>query len=87
MSSPARWPVRRQTGGQPSRAQQDLRLRGSVAEGKLWRAICDEAEKLDAEPIVVGARGLSRVQSAFLGSVSSAVVVHAHRPVLVIPGR
>ena len=60
---------------------------GSVAKGKSWRAICDEAEKLDAEPIVVGARGLSRVQSALLGSVSSAVVVHAHRPVLVIPGR
>jgi nucleotide-binding universal stress UspA family protein len=62
-------------------------VRGSVAEGKSWRAICDEADNLDAEPIVVGARGLSRVQSALLGSVSSAVVVHAHRPVLVIPGR
>lgn len=61
-------------------------VRGSVAKGKSWRAICDEAEKLDAEPIVVGARGLSRVQSVLLGSVSSAVVVHAHRPVLVIPG-
>jgi nucleotide-binding universal stress UspA family protein len=62
-------------------------VRGSVAKGKSWRAICDEAEKLDAELIVVGARGLSRVQSALLGSVSNAVVVHAHRPVLVIPGR
>jgi len=62
-------------------------VRGSVAKGKSWRVICDEAEKLDAEPIVVGARGLSRVQSVLLGSVSSAVVVHAHRPVLVIPGR
>jgi nucleotide-binding universal stress UspA family protein len=62
-------------------------VRGSVAKGKSWRAICDEADKLDAEPIVVGARGLSRVQSALLGSVSYAVVVHAHRPVLVIPGR
>src|SRR5258708_23511045 len=61
-------------------------VRGSVAKGKAWRAICDEAERIDAEPIVVGARGLSRVQSALLGSVSSAVVVHAHRPVLVIPG-
>jgi len=61
--------------------------RGSVAKGKSWRAICDEAQKLDAEPIVVGARGLSRVQSVLLGSVSSAVVVHAHRPVLVIPDR
>ena len=60
-------------------------VRGSVAKGKSWRAICDEAEKLDAELIVVGARGLSRVQSALLGSVSNAVVVHAHRPVLVIP--
>ncbi len=62
-------------------------VRGSVVKGKSWRAICDEAERLDAEAIVVGARGLSRVQSALLGSVSSAVVVHAHRPVLVIPGR
>jgi nucleotide-binding universal stress UspA family protein len=60
-------------------------VRGSIAEGKSWRAICDEADKLDAE--LIGARGLSRVQSALLGSVSSAVVVHAHRPVLVIPGR
>jgi len=62
-------------------------VHGGIAKGKSWRAICDEAEKLDAELIVVGARGLSRVQSALLGSVSSAVVVHAHRPVLVIPGR
>ena len=62
-------------------------VRGSIAKGKSWQAICHEARRLDAEPIVVGARGLSRVQSALLGSVSYAVVVHAHRPVLVIPGR
>jgi nucleotide-binding universal stress UspA family protein len=58
---------------------------GRVAKGKAWRGVCDTGEELDAEAIVVGARGLSRVQSALLGSVSSAVVVHAHRPVLVIP--
>ena len=56
-----------------------------VAEGKTWRSICDVAEEIDADPVVVGARGLSRVQSALLGSVSTALVVHAHRPVLVIP--
>ena len=60
-------------------------VQGRVGEGKSWRTICDVAEELDAEPIVVGARGLSRVQSALLGGVSSAVLVHAHRPVLVIP--
>jgi len=60
-------------------------VHGRVAEGKSWRTICDVAEELDAEPIVVGARGLSRVQSALLGGVSSAVVVHANCPVLVVP--
>lgn len=56
-----------------------------VIEGKTWRRICDVAEEIDAEAIVLGARGLSRVQSTLLGSVSSAVVTHAHRPVLVVP--
>jgi nucleotide-binding universal stress UspA family protein len=56
-----------------------------VENGKAWRAICDFAAEIEAEPIVLGARGLSRIQSALIGSVSSAVVVHARRPVLVIP--
>ncbi|MEO6859890.1 MAG: universal stress protein [Solirubrobacteraceae bacterium] len=56
-----------------------------IARGKTWRTICEVAEELDAEPIVVGARGLGRVESALLGGVSSAVVVHASRPVLVVP--
>ena len=62
-----------------------FKAKARVVEGKTWRSICDVAEELNADPIVVGARGLSRVQSALLGGVSSAVVVHAHRPVLVIP--
>jgi nucleotide-binding universal stress UspA family protein len=59
--------------------------RGQSVSGKPWRAICDLATELDARLIVLGARGLSRMQSALLGSVSGAVVVHARRPVLVIP--
>ena len=59
--------------------------RGRLARGKAWRAICDLADELDASTIVLGARGLSRVKSILLGSVSSAVAVHAARPVLVIP--
>jgi nucleotide-binding universal stress UspA family protein len=57
---------------------------GRVASGKTWRAICDLAGEIDAQLIVLGARGLSRVQAAMLGSVSSAVTVHAGRPVLVV---
>jgi nucleotide-binding universal stress UspA family protein len=58
---------------------------GQISSGKPWRAICEIADKLDAAPIVVGARGVSRVQSALLGSVSTAVTTHARRAVLVVP--
>ena len=58
---------------------------GRVAHGKTWRTICDVAGEINAVTIVLGARGLSRVGSLLLGSVSSAVLVHATRPVLVVP--
>jgi nucleotide-binding universal stress UspA family protein len=58
---------------------------GRVGHGKTWRTICDVAGDVDAAAIVLGARGLSRVGSLLLGSVSSAVLVHATRPVLVVP--
>ena len=62
-----------------------FRAEGRLEKGKPWRRIRDVAEQLGAEPIVVGARGLGRVESVLLGSVSSAVVHHARRPVLVVP--
>ena len=61
--------------------------RGHLAGGKTWRAIRDVADEVDASTIVLGARGLSRVQSVLLGSVSSAVALHARRPVLIIPAQ
>jgi nucleotide-binding universal stress UspA family protein len=60
-------------------------VQGRVAHGKTWRTICDVAGEIDAATIVLGARGLSRMGSALLGSVSFAVTVHAKRPVLVVP--
>lgn len=59
--------------------------RGRLENGKPWRVICQVADELSAEPIVVGARGLGRIESALLGSVSTPVVFHAARPVLVVP--
>lgn len=56
-----------------------------VEPGKAWRVVCKVADEIDAAVIVVGARGLSQVQSALLGGVSARVVTHAKRPVLVIP--
>jgi len=65
---------------------------GFAADGRLeraiaapWRAILEVADEVDAQLIVVGARGLPAVESVMLGAVSNAVVHHTHRPVLVIP--
>ena len=65
--------------------QAGFQAEGRLDEGKPWRMICQSADTLGAEPIVVGARGLGRVESALLGSVSTAVVFHTKRPVLVVP--
>ena len=51
----------------------------------VWKAILDMAEEHGAAAIVTGHRGLSRLQSALLGSVSNGLVNHAHVPVLVVP--
>jgi len=58
---------------------------GLLRSGKAWRAICEAADELEAVPIVLGARGLSRVQSVLLGSVSATVAAHAKRPLLIVP--
>jgi nucleotide-binding universal stress UspA family protein len=50
-----------------------------------WRTIVEVADELDSGLVVCGARGLSGVRGLVLGSVSSAVVHHAQRPVLVAP--
>lgn len=50
-----------------------------------WHTILEVADSRDVGLIVLGARGLSGFRSLVLGSVSHAVVQHAHRPVLVVP--
>ena len=58
------------------------------AEGPVWKIVTETADRNNAAVIVMGSRGLTGLRSMLLGSVSSAVVHHADRPVLVvhIPG-
>ena len=63
-----------------------LEATGLVATGSMnvWPTIVDVADEHDARAVVMGSRGLSGV-SRVLGSVSTGVVHHCERPVLVVP--
>ena len=59
---------------------------GRVVQGDPREEIVAAAKDLDAELIVMGARGLGAVKEFFLGSVSLGVARHAPCPVLVCHG-
>jgi nucleotide-binding universal stress UspA family protein len=52
---------------------------------KAWPTVLAVAESIDAAVVVMGSRGLGRVSSALLGSVSSGLLHHARGPVLIVP--
>jgi nucleotide-binding universal stress UspA family protein len=61
-----------------------LAVSSEVKEGDPKRVLPDIAAQREADCLVVGARGLSRVQRFLLGSVSAAVAARAHCSVEVI---
>jgi nucleotide-binding universal stress UspA family protein len=52
--------------------------------GRVDKSIVDLAEKLEADLVATGSRGLGGMRRAVMGSVSDAVVRHAHCPVVVV---
>ena len=51
----------------------------------IWETILDQADAVGAAAIVLGSRGLTGIKSAWLGSVSHAVLQHADRTVIIVP--
>jgi nucleotide-binding universal stress UspA family protein len=62
----------------------DAEPRAIRAAGPYFAAVLDCADELDASAIVLGSRGRSRLAAAVLGSVSTGVLHHTRRPVLVV---
>jgi nucleotide-binding universal stress UspA family protein len=62
----------------------ETQFEAGLAVGPPAAVLTDMARELDADEIVIGARGLGRVR-ALLGSVSHEVLHRADRPVLVVP--
>ena len=55
-----------------------------LKEGRAAEEIVELAEELGAGLIVMGSRGHGRLRRALMGSVSDAVVRHAHCPVTIV---
>jgi nucleotide-binding universal stress UspA family protein len=55
-----------------------------LREGRADEEIVEVAEEIGAGLIVMGSRGQGRLRRALLGSVSEAVVRHAHCPVTIV---
>jgi nucleotide-binding universal stress UspA family protein len=64
----------------------DAEARALRAGGPFFAALLHAAEELDARAIVAGSRGRSSFASAVLGSVSTGLLHHPERPVLVVRG-
>ena len=54
------------------------------SSGPFFAAIIHCADEIDASAIVLGSRGRSRLAATVLGSVSTGVLHHTQRPVLVV---
>jgi len=64
----------------------DAEPRTPHCRGPFFSSLVGLAEELDARAIVVGSRGRSSLAAAVLGSVSTGVLHHTTRPVLVVRG-
>jgi nucleotide-binding universal stress UspA family protein len=57
------------------------------SDQRVWPVLVRLAEERHARAVVLGSRGLSKVGSMLLGSVSNGVLHHCRRPSLVVPSR
>jgi nucleotide-binding universal stress UspA family protein len=64
----------------------DISLTTMVMKGDVSEAILRASEKMDADCIAVGSRGMSDIPGYLLGSVSRKVVTHASCSVLMVKG-
>jgi nucleotide-binding universal stress UspA family protein len=58
-----------------------------LVQGATVETILTEAERLEADLIVMGSHGHGALYQALLGSVSSGVLSKTRRPVLIVPAR
>ena len=64
--------------------ERGIKIKGRVRMGHPSQVILGEAERLPADAIVMGTRGLTGLKHVFLGSTAERVVRMAHCPVVTV---
>ncbi|XP_022853597.1 universal stress protein A-like protein [Olea europaea var. sylvestris] len=64
--------------------EKKVEAKSSLLEGDPKEVICEAAELMQMDLLVVGSRGLGMIKRAFLGSVSDHVAHHAKCAVLIV---
>ena len=64
--------------------QHSFAVTGIVEEGDPSAKIIDVANRLEADLIVLGSKGVSKLGRYLIGSVANKVVQYAHKPVMVV---
>ena len=65
----------------------DVKVSGIIVQGEPVKTILSEAQRLDAELIVLGSHGHGLLFDALVGSVSAGVLRKSTLPVLIVPVR
>lgn len=63
----------------------DFTFETRLAYGDAGESICEFAEEIDADTVILGRQGKGRVEEFILGSVSSYVLRQSSVPVLAVP--
>lgn len=63
----------------------NARIEGHVRKGNSVENICEIAQKLNVDLIIMGTKGADGMKKMFLGSTASNVILNTKIPVLVIP--
>ena len=61
-----------------------VQIETALLEGDPASTIVEYSDRIGADLIVTGSRGLSTIKRVFLGSVSTGIVTHSKKPVLVV---
>lgn len=74
------------TGGVYRYGTAGVRIQSRILSGNVVDKICECAEEVNADVVLVGSRGLGNIGSLVLGSVSERVVHKCQRSVMVVKG-